>query len=311
MRNPDLMNPARYGVNVLTKIMEFCDPKTVVRSEQVSKNLQRGITQHVWKHLNQVRSVMIHKTFSPSSKKLFEDYHGVGSLSVLNSQVYEKGYSAASVGNIRTTILDPYPFMALGPERWSSYYKDVGSVSSLPQNLNKILKSQCPFYLTKTVEQTHLLLWFPGTVNGQPLTSALFDDFIRRVFIETDFNESLTIASFYTFIRKLNPVQDLNLKNQVSRINPQPRQHHQNWSNKIWSEAKVPAGESRWVLLTYAYIRYAEHCFMLQHGTREYSTFKALAYEKKPEARTPYYRNQVSNTRFMGAVVSGARGSRK
>lgn len=57
-----------------------------------------------------------------------------------------------------------------GPEKWNSYFGDVGEVPALPEDIKGILKAPCPFFPDKCVFETHMLVLIPKTVNGKPLT---------------------------------------------------------------------------------------------------------------------------------------------
>lgn len=61
------------------------------------------------------------------------------------------------------------PKIAFGKEQWAKYFGDVGKEPPLPKEIHKILKSPCPFFSGKTVEQTHMLVLIPETVDGKPL----------------------------------------------------------------------------------------------------------------------------------------------
>ena len=63
----------------------------------------------------------------------------------------------------------PLPEMAFGKAAWEKYFGDVGEEPPLPIDIHKILKSPCPFWPDKKVEETHMLVLVPETVNGEPL----------------------------------------------------------------------------------------------------------------------------------------------
>jgi hypothetical protein len=62
------------------------------------------------------------------------------------------------------------PAIAFGKELWAKFLGDVGEEPPLPEDIDKIMKSPCPFFNGKRVEETHLLTLIPKTVNGKPLT---------------------------------------------------------------------------------------------------------------------------------------------
>jgi hypothetical protein len=71
-----------------------------------------------------------------------------------------------------------YPQEAFGAKKWESYFGDVGQVPSLPNNIEDILNSKCP-YTGKKVRESHLLTLIPATVNGQALTLSKLGELIR------------------------------------------------------------------------------------------------------------------------------------
>jgi hypothetical protein len=75
-------------------------------------------------------------------------------------------------------VTDITPKMAFGEEKWNEYFGDVGQVPSLPNNIEDILNSQCP-YTGKKVRESHLLTLIPATVNGQALTLSKLGKLIR------------------------------------------------------------------------------------------------------------------------------------
>ncbi len=54
---------------------------------------------------------------------------------------------------------------AFGKNQWETYFGDIGKELPLPKDIHKILKSPCPFFPGKRVEETHMLLLIPETVN--------------------------------------------------------------------------------------------------------------------------------------------------
>ncbi len=67
------------------------------------------------------------------------------------------------------TIRDDQRF---GKAEWETYFGDVGEEPSLPENIEAILNSPCPFSGDESVKvkDTHMLVLVPATVNGKALT---------------------------------------------------------------------------------------------------------------------------------------------
>jgi hypothetical protein len=69
--------------------------------------------------------------------------------------------------------------MAIGPKEWSQYFGEVGAAPPLPENIDEILSSRCPFWGGKLVKDTHLLVLVPATVDGIPFTLDLLGELIK------------------------------------------------------------------------------------------------------------------------------------
>lgn len=87
---------------------------------------------------------------------------------------YNSGTAAFhSAAVIVKSLIPPKPIqkpaIAFGKEDWQKF-GDIGEEPPLPSNIDQILKSLCPYFSGKTVEQTHMLVLIPKTLNGQPLT---------------------------------------------------------------------------------------------------------------------------------------------
>lgn len=72
------------------------------------------------------------------------------------------------------------PEIAFGVEKWQYYFGEVGEEPPLPSNMGKILKSKCPFWPGKRVEETHLLTLIPAQVNGRPFCLDLLGELVQR-----------------------------------------------------------------------------------------------------------------------------------
>lgn len=54
--------------------------------------------------------------------------------------------------------------------QWAEYFGDIGVVPSLPKEINDILKSPCPFWPGKKVQETHFLILIPEMIDNQLLS---------------------------------------------------------------------------------------------------------------------------------------------
>lgn len=77
-------------------------------------------------------------------------------------------------------IVPMLPPNAFGATEWRKYFGDVGTEPPLPSNINQIRSRCCPFWPSKTIEQTHRLVLVPQTVNGQPLTLNLLGKLVKK-----------------------------------------------------------------------------------------------------------------------------------
>ncbi|NGX38695.1 MAG: hypothetical protein KR126chlam1_00005 [Chlamydiae bacterium] len=71
------------------------------------------------------------------------------------------------------------PAIAFGKAAWEKYFGEIGEVPPLPDNIEKILKSPCPLWGGKKVEDTHILVLVPETLNGQPLSTKLLEELVQ------------------------------------------------------------------------------------------------------------------------------------
>lgn len=79
----------------------------------------------------------------------------------------------------RGTIRDTQRF---GKAEWATYFGDVGEEPPLPENLEEILNSRCPFSGDESVKvkDTHMLVLVPATVNGEALTLNKLQELIQH-----------------------------------------------------------------------------------------------------------------------------------
>ncbi|MCB1073118.1 MAG: hypothetical protein KDK96_08485 [Chlamydiia bacterium] len=72
------------------------------------------------------------------------------------------------------------PEMAFGKAKWEKYFGDVGVEPPLPKNIDRILNSPCVFWPEKKVQQTHLLILIPATVDGKSFHLNALEQFIQN-----------------------------------------------------------------------------------------------------------------------------------
>jgi len=66
-----------------------------------------------------------------------------------------------------------------GKAKWERFFGDVGVEPPLPKDIIKVLKSPCPYWGGKRIEETHMLVLIPQTVNGRPLTLNMLQELIQ------------------------------------------------------------------------------------------------------------------------------------
>lgn len=76
-----------------------------------------------------------------------------------------KTHTIATIG--LGTETQKIPDIAFGKAKWEEYYGDIGVEPPLPENIDEILNSACPFFEGKTIKDTHILVLVPATVNNR------------------------------------------------------------------------------------------------------------------------------------------------
>jgi hypothetical protein len=72
------------------------------------------------------------------------------------------------------------PGCAFGKAKWATHFGDIGVEPPLPSNINQILQGPCPIWPGKIVQETHILVLIPATVNGQPFTLKSLRELIQH-----------------------------------------------------------------------------------------------------------------------------------
>jgi hypothetical protein len=85
---------------------------------------------------------------------------------------------AGRPASLRTRSLD-VPAPIFGAQAWRRYFGEVGTEPPLPSDINQILSGPCPFWSGQSVQDTHLLVLIPSTVNGSAFTLDLLGELIQ------------------------------------------------------------------------------------------------------------------------------------
>jgi len=78
------------------------------------------------------------------------------------------------------------PAIAFGKKEWAELGLEVEDIP-LPKDIDAILKSPCPFSKNgETVDQTHVFVLKPGSINGEDFNAENFGKFMKSKFPELD-----------------------------------------------------------------------------------------------------------------------------
>jgi hypothetical protein len=80
------------------------------------------------------------------------------------------------------SLSDPIiiPACAFGKAKWATHFGDIGVEPPFPSNIDQILQGPCPIWPGKTVQETHILVLIPATVNGNPFTLTSLGELIKN-----------------------------------------------------------------------------------------------------------------------------------
>lgn len=87
----------------------------------------------------------------------------------------ERRYACIRSDNSSRALFLSYVF---GAEAWKQYFGEVGVEPALPDDIDEILNSPCPFWPGERVKDTHLLVLMPSVVNGKPFTLNLLEKLV-------------------------------------------------------------------------------------------------------------------------------------
>jgi hypothetical protein len=73
------------------------------------------------------------------------------------------------------------PTGSFGPKDWYTYFGcRLKNVQRLPSNIEQILSADCPFWASKKVRETHLLVLIPQIVHGKALNLKLLGELVEK-----------------------------------------------------------------------------------------------------------------------------------
>lgn len=69
---------------------------------------------------------------------------------------------------------------AFGLRDWQRFFGDVGEAPDLPDDIVDILQSYCPFWQSRKVWDTHILVLIPQSIDGRPFNLNLLEEIIQN-----------------------------------------------------------------------------------------------------------------------------------
>jgi hypothetical protein len=175
------------------------------------------------------------------------------------------------------------PKIAFGKTQWEKYFGDIGEEPPLPKDIHKILKSPCPFCPGKKVEETHMLVLIPKTIDDKPLTLKTLGDFVKTPKKGNATNYSLfnwdkainehgnqTIIKSYWVLMKKNVIKgsESNIFKENYKANRDPQAFIDKFSinKRIWIDYKVPNLLDAAICIFMHYVRFGECLFDRDSG---------------------------------------------
>lgn len=166
--------------------LSFLNPEQTAIAERVCRawhSMINSNNQHIWKLHFQIQGVI-----NPAICEALSEYEAVnenGLLRRFDSYVLRiindyDGDRVYPLNFCKNQFINPKPYIAFGKEKWEKYLGNVGPIPHLPSQIHKILNSPCPFWREKKVEQTHLLVLLPETLNGIRLSLDRLGEIMRN-----------------------------------------------------------------------------------------------------------------------------------
>jgi len=125
-------------------------------------------------------SILSSSLVAPSAPAKFTNLSGRPSSPAIIAPIVAQAKPAPQVVLPFEVKPPALPSIAFGKEMWKKYLGDIGAEPPLPPDINAILKGPCPIWPDKKVEETHVLVLIPQTVNGKPLTLTSLEELVQR-----------------------------------------------------------------------------------------------------------------------------------
>ncbi len=190
---PQTTSNVSYPSNDLTLSFPSPIPQTVLSPNPASSDLNLSVDallDHIYSVLEneEVQNMELLRT---GLEKQIRKLNSASSLTDQDRQAVAKDLIELIQGTLPPTpaaipVKAPspsqtaLPSIAFSKAEWAKYFGDVGIEPPLPIDIQAILRSPCPFWPDKKVEETHILVLIPQTVNGKPLSLKSLGELIQN-----------------------------------------------------------------------------------------------------------------------------------
>ncbi len=99
-----------------------------------------------------------------------------------NTEKNLKGVPQA-VSKMVVDYLEAYP--GFGESEWTTFCGRVDPAPPLPSDFSDIWNGPCPIYSGKKINETHMLVYIPATIDGKPFTLKKLGEIAKRFFPKT------------------------------------------------------------------------------------------------------------------------------
>jgi hypothetical protein len=157
------------GNGAFPVVMSFLSPAQMALCERVCKSWKNSINrsdQSVWRMQCQIQGVVFIGRPRPEFSGQYQS--SKFALPYVPTALYKNAFA------------NPNPLIALGESEWQSL-GNVGEVPPLPHDIHKKLRQPCPVFFEHAIEETHLLMLLPETINGECLTLIKFIQLVMNL----------------------------------------------------------------------------------------------------------------------------------
>lgn len=187
--------------------------------------------QHL--NLNQRMHLLTQEHILKLSKELYKSQQKIASLEQVVQPLKEKAIREKKQIEIQTKLRKEFSQVFFGKAEWEIYFGSIGIEPPLPEDILEILKSPCPYWKEKKVEETHILVLIPQTINGKSLTLNTIKKITKSPqggghrprycnsydrFVESEFGDEPISSSYWILMtKKLLPNSRIMIKHRENR----------------------------------------------------------------------------------------------